>query len=126
MRRFSTGATRDDDTYKFDFEGFFNPEVLEAYAAYMHKNRLQADGRLRDSDNWQKGMPVSEYVKSLVRHTFELWRVHRGFPVVDKKTGEPVTLMSAACGVMFNVQGLMLELILGRNVVEVEDDRPTS
>ena len=57
MRNFDTGATRDVDTNKLDFEGFLSPVVLERYAEYMHKNRVQADGNLRDSDNWQKGIP---------------------------------------------------------------------
>ena len=57
MREFDTGATRDAETNKLDFEGFFSPLALEEYAKYMHMHRRQADGNVRDSDNWQKGMP---------------------------------------------------------------------
>ena len=39
MRNFASGATRDDDKDKYDFEGFFSPIVLESFAAYM-PNRL--------------------------------------------------------------------------------------
>jgi len=51
MRTFKTGATRNDDTGKLDFEGFLSPIALEKFAEYMHKNRIQADGNVRDSDN---------------------------------------------------------------------------
>ena len=121
IRRFSSGATRDDDSYKFDIEGFIHPEVLEVYSAYMHKHRRQPDGTMRASDNWQQGMPRKEYVKSLVRHTMELWRTCRGMEVRDKKTGELISQMDSLCGIFFNVQGLMLEIILGRVVTELEE-----
>ena len=77
MREFDTGATRDNDTDKPDYEGFLSPLVLEAYAQYMHKNRVQADGATRDSDNWQKGIPRDQYMKSAFRHFMDLWRAHR-------------------------------------------------
>ena len=75
-RLFDTGATRDTDANKLDFEGFLSPRVLRQYAEYMHKCRLrnQPHGEaLRASDNWQKGMPKDSYMKSLVRHVMELW-----------------------------------------------------
>ena len=58
MRTFDSGATRDDDKEKIDPEGFLSVPALEAYFAYMHKHRKQADGSLRASDNWQKGMDL--------------------------------------------------------------------
>jgi len=78
IRRFDTGATRDTDEGKLDFEGFLSPLVLERYAQYMNKHRKQSDGKLRDSDNWQKGIPLKAYIKSLWRHFFDLWKIHRG------------------------------------------------
>ena len=52
MRNFDTGATRDTDKGKNDYEGFYSPLVVEAFGDYMTKHQLQADGKLRDSDNW--------------------------------------------------------------------------
>jgi len=60
MRTFESGATRDDDGTKLDFDGFLSPQALEAYAKYMHKHRVQSDGKLRASDNWKHGMPLGE------------------------------------------------------------------
>ena len=52
MRHFKSGATRDSDETKIDFEGFMSPLVIERFGEYMTKHRIQADGGLRDSDNW--------------------------------------------------------------------------
>lgn len=70
IRTFDTGATRDTDEGKLDFEGFLSPLALERFAEYMNKHRQQSDGSLRDSDNWQKGIPVKQYMKSMWRHFF--------------------------------------------------------
>ena len=98
MRTFDTGATRDNDQGKLDFEGFFSPLVLEEYAEYMNKHRKQSDGQLRDSDNWQKGIPLTVYMKSLWRHFFDLWKEHRGIPTQEGR-------IEALMGCLFNVMG---------------------
>jgi hypothetical protein len=61
MRNFTTGATRNSDVNKLDYEGFLSPVVLEEFAIYMQTHRKQADGKLRESDNWQKGIPKEVY-----------------------------------------------------------------
>jgi hypothetical protein len=102
VREFNTGATRDTDAGKLDYEGFLSPLVLERYAQYMHKNRIQTDGSLRDSDNWQKGIPFSAYMKSGWRHFFDWWKCYR--------TGEG-DIEEALCALMFNVMGFLHEYI---------------
>jgi hypothetical protein len=114
MRQFDTGATRDTDEGKYDYEGFLHPIVLEAFAAYMHKHRLQADGQLRDSDNWQKGMPADAYMKSAFRHFMDWWASHRGFKLGDPDLDDPPEL-EALCALMFNVQGYMFEILKGQS-----------
>lgn len=104
MREFTTGATRNIDTQKYDFDGFLSGPVIEAFAAYMHAHRTQADGKLRDSDNWQRGMPLSAYLKSAWRHFFDWWQLHRGYPT-RTENGEQVTMKDALMGLMFNLQG---------------------
>ncbi len=99
MRTFETGATRDTEEEKLDYEGFLSPLALEAYARYMHKHRTQADGSLRDSDNWQKGMPLSVYMKSLWRHMVALWTIHRA------GKGNLGAFDEALGGIIFNAFG---------------------
>src|SRR6266496_958544 len=97
MRKFETGATRDDDNSKLDYEGFLCPLVLHRFAEYMHQHRVQTDGTLRASDNWQKGIPTDAYMKSMFRHFMDLWSAHRqGHADQD-----------ALCALMFNVMGYL-------------------
>lgn len=102
IRKFETGATRNSDAGKYDYEGFLHPLVLEAYGAYMHVNRRLLDGTYRDSDNWQKGIPFNAYIKSLWRHFHDLWKAHRGLPPDE---GE----LAASMGILFNAMGFALE-----------------
>jgi len=99
MRQFETGATRDTEEGKLDYEGFLSPFVLRRFAEYMHKHRVQADGSLRASDNWQKGIPVDAYMKSLCRHFMEVWLEY------DQGRIDAESL----CAMFFNVQGLLHE-----------------
>lgn len=104
IRTFSTGATRNLDMGKLDYEGFLSPLVIERFAEYMNKNRLQADGKVRESDNWQKGMPKDSYMKSGWRHFFDWWKEHRGFGVDTDES-----LEEAICALIFNAQGYLHE-----------------
>ena len=104
IRKFNTGATRDVDKDKLDYEGFISPIVLKKYAEYMNKHRIQSNGKLRESDNWQKGIPKNAYMKSLLRHVMDLWLEHRGYKSRDG-------IEDALCGIIFNSMGYLFELI---------------
>lgn len=104
MRQFATGATRDSADDKFDYEGFIDPLVLEEFGKYMHKHRFQADGNMRDSDNWQKGIPKDAYMKSGLRHLHDWWKQHRGHAGAD-------TLEGSLCAVLFNTMGYLHEVL---------------
>ncbi len=115
MRQFETGATRNDDTDKYDYEGFLSPLVLERYAEYMHDNRKQADGKMRDSDNWQKGIPIEQYMKSKFRHFMSTWRLHRD-KLATNSTNSLFILFKAEleeslCAELFNTMGMLHELL---------------
>lgn len=113
MQAFGSGATRSADTHKIDFEGHLSPEALHYFGDYMNRHRFQRDGTLRDSDNWQKGIPLHKYMKSLLRHTFELWRVWRGREVTDPDSldGKPFIIGDLLAAIIFNAQGMLHELI---------------
>lgn len=99
MRKFNTGATRDTDEGKYDYEGFLSPLVLKRYAEYMHLHRHQADGKLRDSDNWQKGIPRDAYMKSAWRHFMSVWQGHRNGNMPQEEL----------CALLFNLMGYLHE-----------------
>jgi hypothetical protein len=104
VRKFETGATRDTDEGKNDYEGFLHPLVIQKYGDYMSKNRIQSDGSVRDSDNWQKGIPKDAYIKSAWRHFMDLWLIHRGC----KGRSD---LEEALCALLFNIQGYLFEIL---------------
>lgn len=109
IRKFKSGATRDTAEGKLEPWGFLSPLALHRFSEYMHKHRKQADGSLRSSDNWKKGIPIDVYLHSLMRHVFDFWLVMTGFkPRFDKKVEDPVEI---ACAIMFNVQGFLHEAL---------------
>lgn len=112
MRTFDTGATRDSDDTKPDYEGYLSPVVIEAFGEYMTRHRVQADGSLRDSDNWQKGIPPDAYMKSLFRHFVEAWKLHRASGPLTP-TGE-VAMVESLCAMLFNTQGYLHEFLKAR------------
>ena len=105
-RTFDTGATRDQDTTKFDYEGFLSPLEIDRFAGYMHHHRIQSDGSVRASDNWQKGIPRDSYMKSMWRHLMTVWHHHRGLTQIGGENME-----NALCGVIFNAQGYLHEIM---------------
>jgi hypothetical protein len=117
MREFETGATRDSDKEKLDYEGFLGPLALRCYAEYLHKHRMQADGKMRDSDNWQKGIPFDVYMKSLWRHLIELWTEHRsltpGYDLALLDAASYEILSDSLCAIIFNAFGYLHELEKG-------------
>lgn len=108
IRTFSTGATRDTEEGKNDYEGYLSPAVIEAFGNYMTRHRVQSDGSLRASDNWQKGIPRDAYIKSAWRHLLDLWKEHRG---LDSRDG----IDEALGGLLFNVMGYWLEHLKERD-----------
>ena len=116
MRYFKSGASKDDDELKYDYEGFLSPLVLERFAEYMTKHRKQVDGKLRDSDNWQKGISKEVYIKSAWRHFLDWWKEHRGF---NSRDG----IEEAVCGLLFNVMGYYHEYLKGKNINTKENNK---
>lgn len=105
VRTFATGATRDTETGKLDYEAFLNPMVLLRYAEYMHRHRRRSDGTLRDGDDWQQGIPTDVYMKSLWRHFMDVWLCHRAYDASDRDMEE------ALCGVLFNAMGILYNIL---------------
>lgn len=110
MREFESGATRDGDHGKLDFEGSLSPQVLWEVAAYMQRHSVQ-NGTARPADNWKRGIPRDEYLKSLLRHVVDLWLLHRGSVVVRPEDGHEVCIEDALGGAFFNLQGYWHQLL---------------
>jgi hypothetical protein len=114
IRTFESGATRNLDDNKLDYEGFLSPAVLHAFAEYMHGKRMQADGTMRSSSNWKKGIPIEQYMKSMFRHFMDVWMLHSGEVPIQPETGKPVDYDEAFGGLLFNVMGMWHEIMKAR------------
>lgn len=122
MREFKTGATRDTDVGKNDYEGFLSPLVIKRFGEYMNKHRKQADGKLRDSDNWQKHFGEKHYdvcIKSLWRHFMDLWMEHRGF---SSREGIEDALMAILFNTMAYTDKLLKDKLNNRPFVITGDE----
>ncbi len=110
IREFETGATRSSAEGRYDPEGYMSPLVEERFCEYMLKHQYQADGTIRASDNWQKGMPIEDYVKGMKRHVLHMWLRHRGFEPKDPKAAPNIE--EDLCAIIFNAQGMLHSLLL--------------
>ena len=107
IRQFESGATRDSEDSKNDYEGFLHPLIIQAFGDYMTRHRKQSDGKLRDSDNWQKMFGEKHKdvcIKSMWRHFLDLWLFHRGYKGRDN-------IEDALAGIIFNAQAYWLKIL---------------
>lgn len=122
MRTFDTGATRDTLEGKLSYKRALSPAVLQRYVQYLAKHRKQADGNLRDFDNWKHGIPQDDYLDSLLRHVWDMWLFHNG-----KKIDESVTPEDLLCAIIFNASGYLFELLVAKGDATRElHAKPTS
>ncbi len=100
MRKFSTGAVRNDDKFKYKASEHPFPVDLPIYQVYddrykwvdYHEEKTQKDHSLVDyrsilglivhlmygaeaygKDNWKQGIPLSSYYNSASRHLMQWW-----------------------------------------------------
>lgn len=112
VKEFDTGATRSSSENRYDPEGYMSPLVEERFCEYMQMHQYQADGAKRDSDNWQKGMPLVTYMQGLKRHVLHMWTRHRGYHVLDDQAG--ANIEEDLCAIIFNAQGYLHTLLAKR------------
>jgi hypothetical protein len=115
MRKYDTGATRSEVKGKPQYEGYLSPAVIWRFGQYMLEHQKQEDGEMRKADNWQKGMPLDDYMDSMWRHFMDVWLIHRDYAAIvtgeHSKDTPPANakLQDALCALMFNVMGYLHE-----------------
>ena len=71
---YPSGATRDSEEGKLDYQGALSIEVLDSFVQYMDRHREMSPGSFRGMGNWKQGMPWARLMRSLTRHHFAVWR----------------------------------------------------
>jgi hypothetical protein len=104
LRTFESGATRDSNEGKLDYEACLSPLVLKRYAQYAKATSILPDGTIRPQDNWQRGFPLQEVMKSLWRHFIDVWTNHRG-------VRSELPIEEALCALIFNAQCYLHEVL---------------
>ena len=112
LRNFDTGAIRDNDDSKINYQGALSPLVLEAYGAYIQKHSLLPDGTRRNNKNWQNLFGTHEEhrqvcIESAWRHFIDLLMEHDGY---DSRDG----LDEAIGGLLFNIQAYWFSVLKER------------
>ena len=115
FRTSSSGATRDLNDGKKQYDKFIHPLVIERFADYMQGKRAMPDGSSREGDNWWNGFPREWLIESMGRHYQDTLLHTKGFHEATTEDEE-----TALCGLLFNVQSMLMEVLLGRRVT-VED-----
>ncbi len=109
LRKSDTGAIRNSDVDKINYQGALSPLVLESYGQYIQKHSLLPDGTRRNNKNWQKlfGTPKEHRqvcIESAWRHFIDLLKEHDGY---DSQDG----IDEALGGLMFNIQAYWFSLL---------------
>lgn len=110
MRKFKTGGTRSNDDGKIDY-AHLSALADRIWCEYMHFHRLQEDGKLREPDNYKRGMPFHTYRKSFLGHLQDFKLLLEGVDVREKNV--PKDFFDSLMGIRFNLQGMAIETMRG-------------
>lgn len=109
VRIFDGGATRSPLGDKLCYSRFMDARVVKRYCEYLHKHRVQADGNVREPDNWKNGIPQASYMDSMHRHFMDVWLHNQGH---TSEMAEDIE--TALCALIFNAQGMLFEVMKGK------------
>ena len=104
IRKFATGATRDNDIQKINIIGSLSPLVLRRFAQFMRDHNIKSGELKRDEANWKKGMPVQSYMESKARHWLDIWITFEGY--------ENFNIEDLLCADLFNTMGHLHEILV--------------
>ena len=121
VRVFPSGSTRDTSAGKLSYVKALSPLVLQSYVRYLDKHRKQADGSMRDFDNWKKYMPEDVCLDGLGRHFMAVWLLMQGFPAEDNHG--PVTLEDSLCAIIFNASVILHQIFMMEIEIKKEEDQ---
>ena len=119
-RVFETGADCSSDAGKPHPSRAWSPLVIAKFAEYMRRHNCDAQPKPRREDQWQLGFPQDSFIESAWRHLEAVWAIHQGYEWRDDR-GNLVDLEEALCGVIFNVQGYLHQLLFDKLPAEQKE-----
>jgi len=108
METYESGATRTSEDGRLSYVRGLSPVVLRRYLQYLAKHRKQADGSMREFDNWKQGIPMRRSFDGLGRHFFTLWLLMEGLDIYDD-SGQ-VDIQDVLCAIMFNTMCMLYQM----------------
>ncbi|MFA5048582.1 MAG: hypothetical protein WC516_06180 [Patescibacteria group bacterium] len=112
LRKFDSGAIRDQNNDKPNYAGFTSPLVLKAFGEYMLKHQILPDGSKRQADNW-KGLFGEDHMKvcyeSKCRHDLDLAMIMDGYENWSRDV-----LIEVLCAIKFNVDAMIYKIMKER------------
>ncbi len=108
-RKFNTGATRDNNTDKPNYAGFFSPLVIKRFGEYMMKHQVLPDGSKRNADNWKQlfgDNHATVCFESNLRHVIDLWLIHDDMASLSRDEHQDVL-----CAMMFNTMAELYKIL---------------
>lgn len=97
IRKFKTGAIRDNDATKEDYIETISWTAFKRYAQYMTSKKSKYG-----SGNFKKGIPIASYEQSLVRH-LQKYLANKHENGEDEKDEDHLS------AIVFNIFGIMHE-----------------
>jgi len=110
MRQHPKGATRSNDEGKIDY-AHISALADRVWCEYMHEHRIQEDGKLREPDNYKKGMPLKWNIKSFRGHFKDFELLLEGHKVTEN--GKEKDLFESILGMEFNLKGMIISTMTG-------------
>ena len=86
MRKFDNNAVRDVDNGKIKYYGFQHPLCDYSFGKYMLKHQKQANGEMRDADNWWGTWDTKVSLECMTRHLEDLKLIKAGYFVYKART----------------------------------------
>ena len=97
VRKFESGAIRDNDDTKEDYVETFSWTAQKRYAQYMTGKKARYG-----AGNFKKGIPIESYEQSLVRH-LQKYLANKYEGGIEEKEDDHLAAMR------FNIDGIMHE-----------------
>ena len=124
IQTFDSGATRTSEDGRLSYVRGLSSVVLRRYLQYLAKHRKQADGSMREFDNWKQGIPMRRSFDGLGRHFFTLWLLMEGLDIYDDSGQEDI--QDVLCAIMFNTMSMLHQEMMQPRIIQPTEEEKSA